>query len=56
MTVTVKDRGPYVDGRVLDLSPASFRQVASLGAGHFNGAVYRCDGGRDMAQVSDDNT
>ena len=34
ITVTVTDRGPYVPGRVIDLSPAAFTAlVGSLAAG-----------------------
>jgi rare lipoprotein A len=25
--VTIQDRGPYVDGRIVDLSPATARQI-----------------------------
>jgi rare lipoprotein A len=32
-TCRVDDRGPYIDGRILDLSPYSFSQIASLGTG-----------------------
>lgn len=31
--VTIDDRGPYVGGRVIDLSPDAFAQIASLGTG-----------------------
>jgi rare lipoprotein A len=31
--VRINDRGPYVDGRCLDLTPAAFQAIASLGAG-----------------------
>ncbi|WP_130864659.1 RlpA-like double-psi beta-barrel domain-containing protein [Acidipropionibacterium timonense] len=34
--VTINDRGPYVSGRCLDLTPAAFSQIASLGAGVVN--------------------
>jgi rare lipoprotein A len=33
VTVRINDRGPYVDGRCLDLSRAAFGQIASLDAG-----------------------
>lgn len=32
--VRINDRGPYIDGRCLDLSRASFARIANLGAGH----------------------
>ncbi|MBB5873936.1 rare lipoprotein A [Allocatelliglobosispora scoriae] len=32
--VRINDRGPYIDGRCLDLSSAAFAKIASLGAGH----------------------
>jgi rare lipoprotein A (peptidoglycan hydrolase) len=32
-TCVVDDRGPYLDGRILDLSPATFSQLAWLGTG-----------------------
>ena len=34
--VTVNDRGPFVGGRVLDLSSGSFSKIASLGQGVAN--------------------
>ncbi|PSK98841.1 rare lipoprotein A [Murinocardiopsis flavida] len=33
VTVRINDRGPYVDGRCLDLSTASFTKIASAGQG-----------------------
>lgn len=33
VTVRINDRGPYVDGRCLDLSTASFTKIASEGQG-----------------------
>lgn len=33
VVVTVSDDGPHVTGRVLDLSPAAFARIASLGSG-----------------------
>jgi rare lipoprotein A len=33
VTVRINDRGPFVEGRCLDLSRAAFDQIASLGAG-----------------------
>ncbi|MFC3520457.1 septal ring lytic transglycosylase RlpA family protein [Streptomonospora nanhaiensis] len=33
VTVRINDRGPYVEGRCLDLSTASFEQIASPSAG-----------------------
>lgn len=33
VTVTIADRGPYVDGRIIDLSRDAFASIASLGAG-----------------------
>lgn len=32
--VRINDRGPYVDGRCIDLSRAAFRAIASLDLGH----------------------
>jgi rare lipoprotein A len=34
--VRINDRGPYVDGRCIDLSRAAFRAIASLGLGHID--------------------
>jgi rare lipoprotein A len=31
--VTINDRGPYVAGRIIDLSRASFRAIGNTGAG-----------------------
>lgn len=33
VVVTIDDRGPFVGGRVIDLSPDAFSQIASLGTG-----------------------
>ncbi|MDA0563446.1 septal ring lytic transglycosylase RlpA family protein [Streptomonospora sp. S1-112] len=33
VTVRINDRGPYIEGRCLDLSTASFEQIASASAG-----------------------
>lgn len=35
----VNDRGPYVTGRILDLSPVTFSQIAPLGQGLFFGGI-----------------
>ncbi|MGN9908115.1 septal ring lytic transglycosylase RlpA family protein [Phytohabitans sp. LJ34] len=32
--VRINDRGPYIDGRCIDLSRAAFRAIASLDQGH----------------------
>ena len=34
--VTIQDRGPYVGGRILDLSKAAFEELAPLGSGVVN--------------------
>ncbi|GAA4677405.1 septal ring lytic transglycosylase RlpA family protein [Phytohabitans rumicis] len=34
VVVRINDRGPYVDGRCIDLSRAAFRAIASLDLGH----------------------
>jgi rare lipoprotein A len=31
--VRINDRGPYVDGHIIDLSPTAFKQISTLGAG-----------------------
>jgi rare lipoprotein A len=36
VTVRINDRGPYVDGRCLDLSRAAFEAISSLDAGVAN--------------------
>lgn len=33
VVVTITDRGPFIDGRVIDLSRDAFEQIASLGSG-----------------------
>lgn len=33
VNVVIRDRGPFVDGRVIDLSQAAFSEISSLGAG-----------------------
>ncbi|MEU6072441.1 septal ring lytic transglycosylase RlpA family protein [Micromonospora sp. NPDC047074] len=34
VTVRINDRGPFIEGRCLDLSRAAFARIASLDAGH----------------------
>ncbi|MFC0530345.1 septal ring lytic transglycosylase RlpA family protein [Phytohabitans kaempferiae] len=34
--VRINDRGPYIDGRCIDLSRAAFRAIASLDLGHID--------------------
>ena len=36
VTVVINDRGPYIDGRVIDLSDDAFARLAPLGAGTIN--------------------
>jgi uncharacterized protein YabE (DUF348 family) len=36
VTVTIRDRGPYVDGRIIDLSDSAFAEIASLSTGVIN--------------------
>ncbi len=36
VTVVIDDRGPYADGRIIDLSDDAFAQLAPLGAGTIN--------------------
>ena len=36
VVVTIADRGPYIDGRIIDLSSDAFAQIAPLGAGVTN--------------------
>jgi uncharacterized protein YabE (DUF348 family) len=36
ITVVINDRGPYVDGRIIDLSDDAFAQLAALGTGTIN--------------------
>jgi len=33
VNVTIRDRGPFIDGRIIDLSDDAFRRLASLGTG-----------------------
>jgi rare lipoprotein A len=39
--VKVLDRGPYISGRVIDLSKSAFDRLGSLGEGHFPVDIYR---------------
>ena len=39
--VTIQDRGPYVGGRILDLSKAAFQKLAPLGSGVINVTATR---------------
>jgi rare lipoprotein A len=36
VVVRINDRGPYIDGRCIDLSRAAFRAIASLDQGHID--------------------
>jgi uncharacterized protein YabE (DUF348 family) len=36
VTVVINDRGPYIDGRIIDLSDDAFARLAHLGAGTIN--------------------
>jgi rare lipoprotein A len=38
--VRINDRGPYIDGRCLDLSRAAFRAIANLSQGVLRNATY----------------
>jgi rare lipoprotein A len=38
--VRINDRGPYVDGRCLDLSRAAFRSIANLSQGVLSKVTY----------------
>lgn len=40
VTVRINDRGPYIDGRCLDLSRAAFRAIADLGQGVLDTVRY----------------
>ena len=33
VTVRINDRGPFVGGRIIDLSPEAFSAIATLGQG-----------------------
>ena len=39
--VTIEDRGPYVSGRILDLSKSAFRVLAPIGSGVINVTATR---------------
>lgn len=36
VTVTIRDRGPYIDGRVIDLSDTAFKQLSPISRGVLN--------------------
>lgn len=38
-TVVINDRGPYVNGRILDMNRDAFAKVANPSAGLFNGTI-----------------
>jgi rare lipoprotein A len=33
VNVVIRDRGPFIDGRIIDLSDTAFAQIGSLGSG-----------------------
>jgi rare lipoprotein A len=39
VTCTVRDRGPYVDGYIIDLNPQEFAKIAPLSAGVINARI-----------------
>jgi rare lipoprotein A len=39
ITCTVNDRGPYIDGRIIDLSPQGFAAIAPIEDGVIRVAV-----------------
>ena len=39
VTCTVRDRGPYVDGYIIDLNPQEFGKIAPLSAGVINARI-----------------
>jgi len=39
--VKINDRGPFVEGRILDLSQGAFQQVENTGRGLFNCSIQR---------------
>ncbi|MGH2676478.1 MAG: RlpA-like double-psi beta-barrel domain-containing protein, partial [Actinomycetota bacterium] len=39
VVVVINDRGPYVPGRIIDLSDDAFAQLAPLGSGTFNARI-----------------
>jgi resuscitation-promoting factor RpfB len=39
VVVVIDDRGPYIDGRIIDLSDDAFAQLAPLSAGTFNARI-----------------
>ena len=41
--VRIKDRGPYSEGRVIDLSPKAFRRLAPLSRGVIDVRIYRLE-------------
>ena len=36
VTVTINDRGPFVEGRIIDLSSSSFKKIGELKEGLLN--------------------
>jgi len=44
VVVTIQDRGPYVSGRILDLSKTAFRKLAPLGSGVITVTATRLSG------------
>lgn len=45
VVVEVTDRGPYIDGRIVDLSWAAYRQLDPSAPGLLNVRTYLVDGG-----------
>ena len=50
--VRVNDRGPFIEGRMIDLSRAAFREIAPLGAGILNVEVTILDTSKTFRYIN----
>ena len=50
VTVRINDRGPYVKGRIIDLSRAAAQQIGGPGSGLYKVALYRQGKSRTTAE------
>ena len=50
VTVRINDRGPYVKGRIIDLSRAAAQQIGGPGSGLYRVALYRQGKSRTTAE------
>ncbi|MCT4602613.1 MAG: septal ring lytic transglycosylase RlpA family protein [Marinifilum sp.] len=49
--VLINDRGPFVKGRIIDLSKSAAREIGNLNDGIFHVEIYECSKDTSMIPV-----